>query len=454
MRWTQGAGLGVAVLAVAACATSKEAELEAVAKDWCAVIRASQVVPVYPLSEDLQPGDVFLVQTTVDTQHRIYAKKGFLPLDHQVARLDPSGYAAFYRDSFLRPAEVDPDGSPPTLPRDWLHRIERSRETPWERAPRAAFPAYSFAVKRGSGLNLAIPVHGIPFGLGVLAADEAHGTISIGDAHTLGIDSVSLYGDLKRWAEASRAVRDFLAPLAPHDGRVNYLRVVNRVFATGRLDVSMQASSSQSGGLDVGAPQSVAVGTTTPSTEPARDVPKDFETNATKLNELLQRAETASARSLPGGSLRVVAAGAHSITMAQTFDPPLVIGYLAFDVVIGPRGTLGPPVATFAVLNDETLPDPAADVLSGPLGDQARLLDAAAARPDAGDVFQQAAAGLGKDWESLYRRLQKLSPKSAPADVFGDVALAYSNVVDGGKEDRQRALNQALQHALDAKKPQ
>jgi hypothetical protein len=28
-------------------------------------IRASQVVPVYPLTEDLQPGEVFLVQLPV-----------------------------------------------------------------------------------------------------------------------------------------------------------------------------------------------------------------------------------------------------------------------------------------------------------------------------------------------------------------------------------------------------
>jgi hypothetical protein len=33
-------------------------ELQEVAKRWCLTIRASQVVPVYPLTEDIQPGDI------------------------------------------------------------------------------------------------------------------------------------------------------------------------------------------------------------------------------------------------------------------------------------------------------------------------------------------------------------------------------------------------------------
>lgn len=35
---------------------SKDKELEQVAKDWSMTIRASQVIPVFPLTEDLQPG--------------------------------------------------------------------------------------------------------------------------------------------------------------------------------------------------------------------------------------------------------------------------------------------------------------------------------------------------------------------------------------------------------------
>ena len=80
---------------VSGCATQKMSgdQLARVAKDWSLSIRASQVIPVYPLTEDLQPGDVFLVQTPVEEQVKVYLAKGFLPLENLVTRLSPSGYA-------------------------------------------------------------------------------------------------------------------------------------------------------------------------------------------------------------------------------------------------------------------------------------------------------------------------------------------------------------------------
>ena len=81
----------VAALAVmlAGCSTQRMGaqQLERVAKDWSLGIRASQVIPVYPLTEDLQPGDVFLVQTPVERQVDVYLDRGFLPLENLVARL-------------------------------------------------------------------------------------------------------------------------------------------------------------------------------------------------------------------------------------------------------------------------------------------------------------------------------------------------------------------------------
>ena len=83
------------------CCTSKKCQLEHVARDWCLTIRASQVIPVYPLTEDVQPGDVFLVQVPIDKQQDEYDQNGFLPLDNHIARINPDGYANFYRNSFL-----------------------------------------------------------------------------------------------------------------------------------------------------------------------------------------------------------------------------------------------------------------------------------------------------------------------------------------------------------------
>jgi hypothetical protein len=62
-----------------------------VAKDWCETIRAAQVIPVFPLTEDMQPGDVFMVRKPLGEQEKEFREKGFLALDdHRVRLLDHS----------------------------------------------------------------------------------------------------------------------------------------------------------------------------------------------------------------------------------------------------------------------------------------------------------------------------------------------------------------------------
>src|SRR5262245_36848936 len=100
-RAASSVALIVCLALTVGCATKlRNKELEAVAKDWSMVIRASQVIPVYPLTEDLQPGDVFLVQVPIDRQQEVYRQRGFLPLDNLVLRVNPGGYPTFYRKSF------------------------------------------------------------------------------------------------------------------------------------------------------------------------------------------------------------------------------------------------------------------------------------------------------------------------------------------------------------------
>lgn len=219
-------------------------QLERVAKDWCETIRASQVIAVYPLTEDIQPGDIFLVQTPIDKQQDIYREKGFLPLDNHLARLDPRGFGRFYDHTFLR---KPPDDSV-TLPKDWM-------AAKWESAPTAAFPSYAFSVDRSGGLNLAIPVSGVPVGLSLLGARSANGSITLKDARTIGVDTESLYNQVKRWAEANEDRQAFIANYGvfPEQEPRNYLRVITRVYLLGEIDVQLNSASSFSSGLDVGA---------------------------------------------------------------------------------------------------------------------------------------------------------------------------------------------------------
>jgi len=372
-----------------ACSISREAELASVAKDWCLAIRASQVMPVYPLTQDVQPGDVFLVRVPIDQQQREWQAKGYLALDNHLARLDPAGYADFYRHSF------PPDAGPATgLP---LRHLRAS--PPWSTAPHAGFPTYGFSVKKGGGLNLALPVSGVPIGLGLLGASSAEGTISIGKARTLGVDMISLDAQLRTWAGETKN-RSFLVGLASTGSRKNYVRVVTRVYLTGELDVSLRDTTDRSFGVDVGMASPVAalvpkVAETTATT--AQAAATNYKAAIEQLNEMLEgqdRTTTDAAGKttlVPGGSLRLTAATARTIAMKENFDPPLVLGYLGFDCEIGPGGQLGPAVPTYAVV-------------TGQLGGEAFVGGSPAGQ-----------AWLDQFWVSAYEIARTRSPSDAAA---------------------------------------
>jgi hypothetical protein len=331
------------------CHTTKQAQLEKAAKDWCATIRASQVLPVYPLTEDIQPGDVFLVQLPIDQQQKIYAEKGYLPLDNHLDRLNPTNYANFYSHNFLNHSHTNV-----ILPADWM-RPDGSLANTWMDAPNAAFPTYSFSVQRGQGINMAFPVEGVPVGLSLLGSDAADGTVIIKNAHTLGVDTISLYRQLKAWAAANG---DFLSYFG-NSNKPNYLRVVTRIYTVGYADVSLRDTSSRSGGLDAGAAKAVNLlapqlmqGTNADSAT----VRSNFVAGSSILQELMTNAlaaKDAAGNLLPGGSLRLTAASGRTISMREIFNPPLTIGYVGFDCVIERGGQPGPPIPAFGVLNNQ-----------------------------------------------------------------------------------------------------
>jgi hypothetical protein len=327
------------------CATKlRNQELEAVAKDWSMVIRASQVIPVYPLTEDLQPGDVFLVQVPIDRQQEIYRQRGFLPLDNLVLRVNPRGYQPFYRNSFA----VGDDQTP--LPMHWLRP---GAENAWGVAPKATFPSYSFSVRSGGGFNVAVPVQGVPVGLSLLGGGAAAGTITIADARTYGIDTVSVHEDVARWARDNRS---FLQNFASNGERRNYLRVVSRVYLAGTLNVSLQSTRNVGLTASGGVPKPVPLDNVVPT--PGSDVSavtlESYKNNVSTLNRMIEEAlkvaSNGTSQILPGGTVKVVSASARSISLNETFARPLVVGYLGFDIPILAGGMLGAPIPTHAAL--------------------------------------------------------------------------------------------------------
>ncbi len=319
------------------CAADPTSELENVARDWALTIRASQIIPVYPLSEDIRPGDVFLVSMPIGEQAEAYEEKGFLPTDNLVTRLQGLDFAKFYGDDFLasdygrQPVAITPTGTPLD-------------------APQAGFPTYTFSVEEGGGLQLALPIQGIPVGLGLMQASRAVGSVTISDAYTYGIDSASLLSILHDWFGSSPEIRSTLAAMVGEINAPIYLRVINRVYVTRGVDVSLTNLDALSGGADAGAAQPVSL----PDLSGAD--PGEVKTAGEAYKESLNALSSplnGSAGALPGGSVRFTQVNRRSVSMSQTFDHPLVVGYVGFDVKVDRNGNLSPPIPSFAVVQGD-----------------------------------------------------------------------------------------------------
>jgi len=82
--------IAIAVLAwVCSGCASSETQVQKAAKDWCMTIRGSQVIPVYPLTEDIQPGDIFLFRCRLINSNSYTRKTVSCP--RQSSRPDESG---------------------------------------------------------------------------------------------------------------------------------------------------------------------------------------------------------------------------------------------------------------------------------------------------------------------------------------------------------------------------
>jgi hypothetical protein len=330
-------------------------------------VRASQVMPIYPLEEDLRPGDVYLITNSIESEIESWNRRGFLPLVNRYARIpiDSSEYDMFFGNA----SGATP---PPSL----------------NRHPMAAFPSYTFSVDRRGALGLAIPLSSVPVALSMSGARSATGSVVLSGATTLGLPDMVMDTYIQEWVK-NHKVKKALKNKANATQNPLLLRVITRVFSISGATVSLAFEQAGGIGVQAGAPP--------PTPELLGTSQEDFDKRIEQLNQEIElqkslsestpveiptdsssepnvnprlaalEAELAEVQQLkslsqiqalrrnvergsmldqfggfilPGGTGRITGRTAHGVSMTETFDKPLVVGYWATEYLIYKDGSI------------------------------------------------------------------------------------------------------------------
>jgi hypothetical protein len=161
--------------------------------------------------------------------------------------------------------------------------------------------------------------------------------VTIADAYTYGLGNLRLVRLVRAWADSDKN-RLFLRAYAPRDNRHQFLRVISRVYVTGRVSVTVNNDEATSAEAGAGADRPVTLlGATQGDTKG-------------NYNQAIESINTLVKDQLPGVKLKIAIASSRSVTLDETFERPLVVGYAGFDMPILDGGRLGMPLSTLAQL--------------------------------------------------------------------------------------------------------
>lgn len=351
---------------LASCANKPpQMELERVAKDWSMTVRASQIMPIYPLEEDLRPGDVYLITNSVGSEIDSWNRRGFLPMVNRYARIPINAceYAKFFDN---------PSGTPPG--------------PSFNRHPKVAFPSYTFSVDRRGALALAIPLSSVPVALSMSGARSATGSVVLSGATTLGLPDMVMDELVRKWAADNK---EALRKEAQYTNNPLLLRAITRVFSVSKATVSLAFEQSGGIGVQAGAPpatpdllgasqedfdkrieqlnkeielqkslseaDSVEIPTESSSEPNVNPQIAALESELAEMQQLKTLFQIQALRRnvergamldqfggfiLPGGTGRITGRTARGISMEETFDKPLVVGYWATEYLVYEDGSL------------------------------------------------------------------------------------------------------------------
>ena len=197
-----------------------------------------------------------------------------------------------------------------------------------------------------------------------MQTDSASGTITLADTYTYGVSLHELTDHVDKWSK-DHGHQQLLRRIRHGAGREVYVRVVSRVYLTGRVVVNM----SNTRAFEAAGKAGVAPDVTLPAAQPPVGAPGTEAERAAAPTAIehaarlvaVERARAAAVEeavraAAPGGAFKVVQASSRTVTMSETFGRPLVVGFLGFDFPVLENGKLGPPLSTRARLGGDKAP--------------------------------------------------------------------------------------------------
>ena len=117
----------------------------------------------------------------------------------------------------------------------------------------------------------------------------------------------------------------------------------------------------------------------------------------------------------PGGSIRIAAASSRGITMSETFDRPVVVGYIAYDRPIAEGGRLGSSTPTLLRVEQRPTAPPRTDDTTASISTRATF------GPDINTHLIAAWLNTGTNREMLgaWLRAKGNDPTAIPAYLTG-----------------------------------
>ncbi len=338
-------------------------------KQWSRAMNEQGITPLFPPREDVRVGDIYLYDFDPEgkeAQRRLKAgdltlvnrpRWGSLDLQavvskqYQSRRPWPDTLDDFFKGGPEDGEEARDVGSVPADPdsRD-IHRGGGESDGA-TRLRLASFPDFLTVSFTSGDIGALVPIEGFNVGLAGSAERDYKGVVKIPSAESYAVDARMVLAAMLEQKPGENGtylkktvLSTFLigsSDTPPGDERL-YLRVVTEVYYARALDVGIRSTNGLGFQAVVSTP-SVPDQGAAPATQPTPERPGERlgeeEPNATEITRPLEEAMSRSgSRTVPGGSVQLLAANGYGIAMRRHFKHPVAIGVRGLVLEIDGNG--------------------------------------------------------------------------------------------------------------------